>query len=49
LAELQLRFDSSADAYRAQVARLLSQGSVATGEREAILEDLTRLGEAGGK
>jgi len=49
LAELQLRFDCSADAYRAQVARLLSQGSVATGEREAIIEDLTRLGEAGGK
>ena len=30
LAELQLRFDSSADAYRAQLARLMAQGTVAS-------------------
>jgi hypothetical protein len=48
LAELQLRFDASADAYRAQVARLMSHGSVGPEERQAILDDLVRLGEAGG-
>jgi hypothetical protein len=48
LAELQLRFDSSADAYRAQIARWISRGAVATEERQAILDDLARLGEAGG-
>lgn len=46
LAELQLRFDSSADAYRAQLARLMSRGAVATEEQPAILDDLARLGEA---
>jgi hypothetical protein len=49
LAELQLRFDSSADAYRAQVARLLSRRVFGAGERQAILDDLARLGEADGK
>jgi len=49
LAELQLRFDSSADAYRAQVARLLSRGSLAPLEQQAILDDLARLDEADGK
>ena len=49
LAELQLRFDSSADAYRAQVARLLSRGSAAAGEQEPILADLAALDEAAGK
>jgi predicted GTPase len=48
LAELQLRFDSSADAYRAQITRWISRGAVATEERQAILDDLARLGEAGG-
>jgi GTP-binding protein EngB required for normal cell division len=46
LAELQLRFDASADAYRAQVARLMSRETVATEERQAILDDLACLGEA---
>jgi hypothetical protein len=46
LADLQLRFDASADAYRAQVARLMSRETVATEERQAILDDLACLGEA---
>ena len=45
LAELQLRFDSSADAYRAQLARWMSRGAAATEEQPAILDDLARLGE----
>ena len=49
LAELQLRFDASADAYRAQLARLLSRGAVAPREQQAILDDLARLDEAGEK
>jgi len=49
LVELQLRFDSSADAYRAQVARLLSRGPVAPLEQQAILDDLAQLAEGGGK
>jgi hypothetical protein len=48
LAELQLRFDAAADAYRAQAARLMSGGPVATGERQAILDDLARLDEGRG-
>jgi GTP-binding protein EngB required for normal cell division len=47
LAELQLRFDSAADGYRAQVARLMSRGALPTQERQAILDDLARLREAG--
>jgi len=47
LAELQLRFDSAADAYRAQAARRISHGFVAPEEREAILSDLARLSEGG--
>jgi GTP-binding protein EngB required for normal cell division len=47
LAELHLRFDASADAYRAQIARLMSRGPVAPEEQQAILDDLARLGEAG--
>jgi len=47
LAELQLRFDASADTYRAQIARWMSQGAVSTQERQAILDDLVSLGEAG--
>ncbi len=47
LGELQLRFDSVADAYRAQLARLMPQGAATTEERQAILNDLIRLGEAG--
>ena len=43
LAELQLRFDASADAYRAQMSRLMSRGALATEERQAILDDLARL------
>jgi hypothetical protein len=47
LAELQLKFDSSADAYRAQMGRWLSSGTVATGEQQAIRDVLARLAEAG--
>jgi GTP-binding protein EngB required for normal cell division len=47
LTELQLRFDASADAYRAQVASLMSSGSAATGEQQGILDDLVRLREVG--
>jgi hypothetical protein len=43
LAELQLRFDASADGYRAQMSRLMSRGALATEERQAILDDLARL------
>jgi hypothetical protein len=46
LAELQLRFDSSADAYRAQMGRLMSPATVAADERQTILDDLARLEEA---
>jgi GTP-binding protein EngB required for normal cell division len=48
LAELQLAFDSSADAYRAQLARLIGQGAVTTEEQRPILDDLRRLAEIGG-
>jgi GTP-binding protein EngB required for normal cell division len=46
LAELQLAFDSSADAYRAQLARLIGQGAVTAEEQQPIVEDLRRLDEA---
>jgi GTP-binding protein EngB required for normal cell division len=49
LAELQLAFDSSADAYRAQLARLIGQGTVTVEERQAILDDLASLAEVGGQ
>jgi GTP-binding protein EngB required for normal cell division len=48
LAELQSAFDSSADAYRAQLARLIGQGTVTAEERQAILDDLASLVETGG-
>lgn len=48
LAELQLAFDSSADAYRAQLARLIGQGVGTTEEQQPILDDLRRLDEIGG-
>jgi GTP-binding protein EngB required for normal cell division len=47
LAELQLAFDSSADAYRAQLARLIGQGTGTSEEQQPILEDLRRLDEMG--
>ena len=47
LAQLQLRFDASADAYRAQIARWMSRGAVPTDERQAILDNLASLREAG--
>ena len=48
LAELQARFDSSADAYRAQLARLIGHGVLTTEEQRSIFDDLARLSEAGG-
>lgn len=45
LAELQLRFDASADVYRAQLARLTVRGDLGTAEQQAILDDLVRLAE----
>ena len=48
LAELQLAFDSSADAYRAQLARLIGRGAVTAQEQQLIVEDLRRLDEIGG-
>jgi hypothetical protein len=48
LAKLQLAFDSSADAYRAQLARLIGQGTGTTEEQQPILDDLRRLDEIGG-
>jgi GTP-binding protein EngB required for normal cell division len=47
LAALQLAFDSSADAYRAQLSRLISQGGATGTEQQAILEDLASLAGAG--
>lgn len=47
LAELQLAFDSSADAYRAQLARLIGQGAATTEDQQAIVDDLARLNEVG--
>jgi GTP-binding protein EngB required for normal cell division len=46
LTEIQLRFDSSADVYRAQLARVESQGAAPSQERQEILDDLARLSEA---
>lgn len=46
LAELQTRFDSSADAYRAQLARLVSHGTLEAEERRAIEADLALLAGA---
>jgi GTP-binding protein EngB required for normal cell division len=43
LSELQLAFDSSADTYRAQLARLISHDGATAEERQAILADLARL------
>jgi len=48
LAELQSRFDSSADAYRAQLARYVSHGVVQAEERRAIEADLALLAETPG-
>lgn len=45
LAELQLAFDASADAYRAQLARLISQGVVTTEEQQAVLDDLVTIAD----
>ncbi|HUE05662.1 MAG TPA: dynamin family protein [Bryobacteraceae bacterium] len=47
LSALQLRFDAAADAYRAQMARLASAPAVAADERQAILDDLQHLDQAG--
>jgi hypothetical protein len=48
LAKLQLTFDSSADAYRAQLARLIAQGAATTEDQQAVVNDLARLNEVGG-
>jgi GTP-binding protein EngB required for normal cell division len=45
LAELHARFDSSADAYRAQLARLIGHGALPADEQRPILDDLARLAE----
>jgi len=49
LAEIQLRFDSSADAYRAQLARLLAHGTVAPEGQSAIADDLVCLSQTSGE
>jgi len=48
LAELQARFDSSADSYRAQFSRLIGHGALPADEQRPILDDLACLAEAGG-
>jgi len=48
-AELKLRFDASADAYRAQLARLSPQGVVPDGQRSAIEADLALLTQMSGR
>jgi len=48
LAELQLAFDSSADVYRAQLARLMSHGGATAEEQEAMLGDLAQLADVNG-
>jgi hypothetical protein len=48
LVELQARFDSSADGYRAQLGRLIARRVLTSGEQEAILDDLARLAQTGG-
>jgi GTP-binding protein EngB required for normal cell division len=48
LAELQARFDAVADTYRAQLARLIGHGALTADEQQAIVDDLSRLAEAGG-
>jgi GTP-binding protein EngB required for normal cell division len=47
LAELQTRFDAVADAYRAQLARLIGHGALTAEEHRAMLADLARLASAG--
>jgi hypothetical protein len=48
LAELQLAFDSSADVYRAQLARLMSHGGATAEEQEAMLGDLAHIADVNG-
>ncbi|HZT32535.1 MAG TPA: dynamin family protein [Bryobacteraceae bacterium] len=48
LAELQARFDSYADAYRAQLARLAGDQAPGAEEKEALREDLAALAGAAG-
>jgi GTP-binding protein EngB required for normal cell division len=48
LAELQLAFDSSAEAYRAQLGRLLGQGAATMEEQQAIRGELALLAARGG-
>jgi len=45
LAELRLQFDSTADAYPAQISRLIAHDAVDSGVRQAILGVLARLRE----
>jgi len=46
LAELRSRFDSHADAYRAQLERLIGKGGVSERDREAIQQDLGALAQS---
>ncbi len=47
LAELRARFDSSADVYQAQLARMIGQVALSTDEQQAIKEDFARRGVVG--
>ncbi len=46
LGELQLRFETHADRYRAHLNRMSARGGVSSADQEAIIRDLTSLGEA---
>jgi len=45
LSELQLRFETHADAYRAHLNRMSARGAVSSTERAAIMRDLASLAE----
>jgi hypothetical protein len=46
LSELQLRFETHADAYRAHLDRLNASGGASSAEQAAILRNLAALAEA---
>jgi len=46
LSELQLRFETHADHYRAHLSRMTSKGRVPAADQAAILRDLCSLGDA---
>ena len=45
LGELQLRFETHADQYRAHISRMSGSGSLPAADQHAILRDLSSLGE----